>query len=182
VTADVLVGLLAERARMAVFAAVVLGAASPAEVATRTGLSIRTVSSALRRLTDGGLVTSTDGRLAVRVDALKQAARRSPRARAEGDEPLDADRARAAVLRSFIVDGRLVSIPAAAGKRRVVLEHIVAAFEPGIRYPEREVNAVLRAWHPDFAALRRYLIDEDLMARDRSVYWRIGGPVDLRSP
>jgi hypothetical protein len=176
VTADVLVGLLAEPARMTVFAAIVLGAASPAEVATRTGLTARTVSSALRRLTDGGLVTSTDGRLTAQVEAFKAAARGSPRA--EG-EALGADRGRAAVLRSFIVDGRLVSIPAAHGKRRVVLEHIVAAFEPGVRYPEREINAVLRAWHPDFAALRRYLVDEELMARDRNVYWRIGGPVDV---
>ena len=60
-----------------------------------------------------------------------------------------------------------------------MLEHIVAIFEPGVRYPEREVNAVLRAWYPDYAALRRYLVDEDLMARERSVYWRSGGPVDV---
>ena len=65
---------------MTVFAAIVLGAASPAEVATRTGFSALTVSSALRRLTDGGLVTSTDGRLTAQVEAFKAAARRSPRA------------------------------------------------------------------------------------------------------
>jgi hypothetical protein len=81
------------------------------------------------------------------------------------------------VLRAFLVQGRLVSIPAARAKRRVILEHIVTAFEPGVRYPEREVNAVLRAWHPDHAALRRYLVDEELLARDAGVYWRIGGPV-----
>jgi hypothetical protein len=65
-------------------------------------------------------------------------------------------------------------------KRRIVLEHIAAAFEPGVRYPEREVDAILRAWHPDHAALRRYLVDEELLARDGGVYWRIGGPVDPR--
>jgi hypothetical protein len=81
------------------------------------------------------------------------------------------------VLRSFVVDGRLVSIPAARGKRRIILEHIVAAFEPGVRYPEREVGAILRAWHPDHAALRRYLVDEMLLARDNGVYWRIGGSI-----
>jgi hypothetical protein len=78
------------------------------------------------------------------------------------------------VLRAA-VDGRLVSMPAARGKRRVVLDHIVASFEPGVRYPEREVDAILRAWHDDHAALRRYLIDEELMTRDKGVYWRIGG-------
>jgi hypothetical protein len=59
----------------------------------------------------------------------------------------------------------------------VVLEHIAALFEPGVRYPEREVDAILRAWHPDHAALRRYLVDEQLLARDAGEYWRIGGPV-----
>jgi hypothetical protein len=70
-------------------------------------------------------------------------------------------------------------MPAAHGKRMVVLEHIAAAFEPGVRYPEREVNAVLRAWFDDYAALRRYLVDSDLLSRADGTYWRTGGPVVL---
>jgi hypothetical protein len=174
---EVLVGLLAEPTRMRVFAAVVLGATTPAEVAEQTKLTSREVAGALRRLFDGGLVGGTINALVPRLDAFKDAARQ--RATTPVAEPLDADRARAAVLRTFIVDGRLVSIPAARGKRRIVLEHIVAAFEPGVRYPEREVNAILRAWHADHAALRRYLVDEELLARNAGVYWRIGGPVPL---
>jgi hypothetical protein len=58
----------------------------------------------------------------------------------------------------------------------VILEHVVTVFEPGIRYPERAVDAILRAWHPDHASLRRHLVDEQLMAREGGVYWRIGGP------
>jgi len=60
-----------------------------------------------------------------------------------------------------------------------VLEHIVACFEPGVKYPERAVDAILRAWHADYAQLRRHLIDCGLMAREDGVYWRIGGPVDV---
>jgi DNA-binding transcriptional ArsR family regulator len=58
-TPETLVGLLAEPTRMRVFAAVVLGATTPAEVATRTDLTTREVVEALRRLADGGLVTGT---------------------------------------------------------------------------------------------------------------------------
>jgi hypothetical protein len=76
------------------------------------------------------------------------------------------------VLRTIIADGRLAQIPASRAKRQVVLEHVVASFEPGVRYPEREIDAVLRAWHDDHAALRRYLTDEDLMSRDAGEYWR----------
>ena len=174
-TPEVLVGLLAEPLRMRVFAAVVLGAPTPAEVESRTGLTLREVAEALRRLADGGLV-SAGTPLVANVDAFKDAARTVSGARPSSDE-LDPDRARAAILRAFLVDGRLVAFPAARGKRRIVLEHIAAAFEPGVRYAEREVDAILRAWHPDHAALRRYLVDEELMARDAGVYWRIGGPV-----
>jgi hypothetical protein len=92
---------------------------------------------------------------------------------------LSADPAEAAVLSAFLRGGRLVSIPAQQGKRRLVLDHLVRVFEPGVRYPEREVNALLRAWHPDVAALRRYLVDEGLLSRAAGVYWRSGGPVEV---
>lgn len=84
-----------------------------------------------------------------------------------------------AVLGRFIRDGRLVTMPARQRNRRLVLEHLALAFEPGVRYPEREVNAVLRAWHEDYAALRRYLVDEELLGRADGEYWRTGGPVDV---
>jgi hypothetical protein len=175
-TPDVLVGLLAEPLRMRVFAAVVLGATTPADVVARTGMTVREVVEALRRLADGGLVSPAPP-LQANVHAFKEAARQTAGTR-EASEALDGDRARAVVMRAFLVDGRLVSIPATRGKRRIVLEHIAAAFEPGVRYPERDVDAILRAWHPDHAALRRYLVDEELLARAGGVYWRIGGPVD----
>ena len=77
------------------------------------------------------------------------------------------------------MDGHLVSIPAKRSRRHVVLEYIVARFEPGVRYPSgRSTHPA--AWHPDHASLRRHLVDEDLLARDSdgTSYWRIGGPVN----
>ena len=173
---DVL-GLLAEEHRLRAFAAVVLGARTPGEVAQRAGLSAREAAAAVNRLLQGGLLATTDDGLVAQVALLKDTVRGYANQLAVPAEPLDPDRGRAAVLRAFIAEGRLVSIPAARGKRRIILEHIVSGFEPGVKYPEREVDAVLRAWHPDHASLRRHLIDEDLMARAEGVYWRTGGPV-----
>jgi hypothetical protein len=171
-----LIGLLAEEERLRVHAAVVLGAGTPAEVAGATGLGPRAVTRALRRLESGGLLAVESGRFAARPELFKETAREY--APAPGDaEPLDPDRQKAAVLRAFIRDGRLQQIPTARAKRLVVLEHLAAAFEPGVRYPEAEVDAVLRAWHEDYPALRRYLVDEALLSRENSVYWRTGGPV-----
>jgi hypothetical protein len=175
---DALCGLLAEQDRLAAFAAVVLGAATPSEVAARTGLAARQAVVALRRLEQGGLVATVDGRLAAETDAFKEAVREhAPPPIVEDD--LDPDRAKAAVLRAFVRDGRVVRLPAARGKRRIILEHIAAGFEPGMRYPERAVDTILRAWYDDHATLRRLLVDEGFMTREDGIYWRTGGYVEV---
>jgi hypothetical protein len=177
VTAAGLVGLLAEPERLAVVAAVVLGAQSPAAVVEATGLGSREVARAVQRLHAGGLLSIVDGRLAVDVEVFKAAARAAAPAPVPEDHGVS-DPGAASVLRVFIRNGRLVSIPASRGKRLVVLEHLAMGFEPGIRYPEREVDALLRAWHDDYAALRRYLVDEGLLGREAGEYWRTGGWID----
>lgn len=175
---DALCGLLAEPDRLKVYAAIVLGADAPSLVIERTGVPARAVTAALRRLQLGGLIAIEENHLRAEVAVFKESVRRHT-PETPPDEPLDLDRQKAQVLRTFIADGRLAQMPAARSKRLIVLEHIVASFEPGVRYAEREVDAVLRAWHPDHASLRRYLVDEELMQRDAGVYWRTGGYVEV---
>jgi hypothetical protein len=177
-TAQAVVGLLATTQRLRVVAAVVLGAATPAEIATATGLGEAQVSVALNRLVRGRLVGVVDGRFEVDPRVFAEAARRGAPKR----EPLDfgvSDPKLAAVLHAFLVDGRLVRIPARGRKRTAVFEYLAATFEPGRRYPEREVNVILASFHPDTAALRRYLVDEGFLSRADGVYWRTGGWVDV---
>ena len=83
------------------------------------------------------------------------------------------------MLRSYFKDDRLAVMPRAGRKRSIVLDHVVQAFEPGVRYPEVDVNLMLRQVWPDVAALRRYLVDEGLLARAEGQYWRVGGSVDV---
>ncbi|WP_392543014.1 DUF2087 domain-containing protein [Oryzobacter telluris] len=91
----------------------------------------------------------------------------------------DALRHREVVLRAFLdVDGRLSSIPTKLSKRLVVLDHISQQFEPGRRYPEAEVNEVMHRFHPDHAALRRYLVEQGFLERRDGEYWRAGGTVE----
>ena len=68
----------------------------------------------------------------------------------------------------------LISIPAQRKKRMAVLRWLVEDFQPGRRYAEAEVNQIVSRRHPDFATLRRYLVDEELMQRQRGIYWRTG--------
>jgi hypothetical protein len=83
------------------------------------------------------------------------------------------------VLRNHTRDGRIVSMPAKWSRRLVLLDVVAQGFEPGVVYDESEVNARLRPWWDDVAALRRYLVDAGLLAREDGRYWRSGGTVPL---
>ena len=61
----------------------------------------------------------------------------------------------------------------------IVLERVALEFEPGVRYEEREVNAIVGAFFNDHASLRRYLVDEGFLDREAGTYWRAGGRVDV---
>ena len=176
--AATLVGLLADPTRLKVVAALALGAGTLEEVAEASGLPLKDVALAARRLSRAGLVGRDGKALTLHAERFGELARAAAEA-APPPQRLSDDPAEDAVLTAFVRDGRLVSIPAQRSKRRVVLEHLVRVFEPGVRYPEREVNALLGVWHADHAALRRYLVDEGLLTRDAGLYWRTGGYVDV---
>jgi hypothetical protein len=182
-----LLGLLAEPDRLKALAAVALGADDLAEVAERAGLEPRAAARALSRLVAGGLLEGAAGKgYRVRTEALRAAARPPAPEAEEAEEP------GSAVLRRYIHHGRLLAMPAAHGKRLVVLDHLAGLFEPGRRYPEPEVNELLGRYHPDFAMLRRYLVDDGFLdradepapggTRTVKVYWRSGGTVALDPP
>jgi hypothetical protein len=171
-----LVGLLADEDRRRVFATLVLGATDVNEIRARSGLDTRATVKALQRLVDTGLVVrGDDGIHHLLGEAFAVAARadaaRAPRSTEHADAPEDVGR----VLRAFVRDGRLLSIPAVHSKRVVVLDWLVQRFEPGRRYSENMVNLVIGQVHPDTAALRRYLVDEGMLDREAGEYWRSGG-------
>ena len=174
-----LIGLLADDDRRKVIAAMVLGASTTAEIERASGLDLRRTVRALSRLVSSGLVEEgqrDEHMLLERAFAL--AARALAAERPARDEHGDAPPDEARVLRAFVKDGRLTSIPSAWGKRRIVLEWLAQRFEPGRRYSEAMVNLSLGQVHADTAALRRYLVDDGFLSRDHGEYWRTGGRVD----
>lgn len=100
--------------------------------------------------------------------------RGGPGHRVDLGKKLSIDDAELKVLDNFMEGGRLKSIPARHSKRMIVLRFLAEQFKPGERYAESDVNWILGRFHPDFAALRRYLVDEELMQRRESIYWRTG--------
>jgi len=69
---------------------------------------------------------------------------------------------------------RLISFPPKEKKKLVILRVIVKQFEAGRRYPEPEVNRILKGIYPeDHVTLRRYLIEYGFLERtpDCGEYW-----------
>ena len=151
--ARALLRVLADESRLRVHAAVLLGAQSTADVVQTTGLSVRAALQALTRLESVRLVTRDRDGWVAHPEVLRAAAkeRRRPPSPLTTTSPTQ----KKPPCCTLPPRGVLVQIPAAQGKRRVVLDHVARVFEVGVRYPEREVNAMLRAFHPDYAALRR---------------------------
>jgi hypothetical protein len=62
---------------------------------------------------------------------------------------------------------------------RFLLERV---FTEDRAYPEKEVNQRLALFHPDVAALRRYLYDERFVDREAGLYTRAVPRPDLPTP
>lgn len=96
------------------------------------------------------------------------------RSGAADPSPASEDPAFAArVVRAFVRDGRLVSIPARERRRLVIYRHLRdAVFTEDRSYPEREVNMRLALFHPDVATIRRGMVDAGIVTRADGQYRR----------
>ncbi len=80
------------------------------------------------------------------------------------------------VLDTYLnADGSIRQIPAKLSRQKVLLDYLINAFTPKVRYTEQEVNLIIRRFFVDTAWLRRDLINAGLLARegDGSFYWRV---------
>ena len=70
-------------------------------------------------------------------------------------------------------DGRIVSVPTKRRALVLVLIEVLAAPDADRVYVEKQLNVILGEFHPDFALLRRELIDYRLLERNAHTgeYW-----------
>jgi hypothetical protein len=180
-TPDEILRALADPERLAVSGALAREPMTAKELAELLALPIQRVRKHLTRLTATGLAAVEADRRTYRLvpDQLRRAAQEIGPPRDAGLALGAVDEDEEAILRPYFRGGRLREIPAKQSKRRIVLTRLALEFEPGVRYPERQVNKTLGRFHDDYAALRRYLVDEDLLTREKGKYWRSGGPVNV---
>lgn len=163
-----IVGLLAQESR------------TVEDLAAALNLSNGTTSHHLARLAAAGLVEARPvghyRYYSLRDDHLSSLAGRllgkDSLPRLADDVDVDAfDRK---VLATFTdADGRIVAFPAQQKKYLVLLRYVLSSLERGVRYPERELNEILKRFNDDTAQLRRSLVEFGFMQREGGggEYW-----------
>ena len=171
--------LLVDETRLKIIGMLAQKAASVEQLATLLKLRPSLVSHHLDMLAEAELVSarpsSSSTVYELRTDTLHAMAKRWL-----ADTPLpgavpkpSGDAYERKVMADFTRrDGRLKDIPAQRKKRQAVLRHILAEFQLGKRYSEKQVNAIIERFHEDTATLRRELIGYGWLKREAGVYWR----------
>ncbi len=180
-TPEELLGALSDPERLAVAGALASRPATAGELASSLNLRPDRIRRHLTKLTKVGLIAVDRARRTYRYepDALRQAAQGITPARDAGLALGAVYKEEEQVLRRHFRGGRLREIPAKHSKRLIILSRLALEFDAGVRYTEQQVNHTLKRFHQDYAALRRYLVDEGFLSRERGQYWRSGGPVDV---
>jgi len=145
------------------------------EIAERLDVTPQTISHHLHILINGGLIRERREN-AYRYYSLDAESIRQIRETVFADDHLGLPtktESRSRVIEVFFQNGRLVSIPAQRTKRRIILEELARSFEWGRIYTESEVNVILKQFHEDVSSLRRHLVDEQIMMRERGRYWLV---------
>jgi hypothetical protein len=168
---------MASAERLRVVGVLARGRATQSQIVEQLHLPVKDVFNHISFLVHANVITETDGVYDLNEKAIESLARKEfegkrPAFEAKQEKQEDVRK----VLKSYLnADGTLKQIPAPGAKLLIILTFIVDAFAFDTNYTEKEVNTILRRFHVDTAALRRYLVDHKLMARegDGTKYWRM---------
>ena len=170
---------LADKSRLQILKSLALEDMYVERLAQRLDLTPATISFHLKKLAQAGAVSSYKSqyytmyalnREVLNTGILDLILEKSDEAETQAQR----DAAyRQKVIDSFFEYGKLKSIPVQRKKERVILEFLAEKFEFGRIYTEREVNLIIADFHDDFCTLRRDMISEKLLDRNRDGYWRV---------
>jgi hypothetical protein len=125
---------------------------------------------ALNSLLQSGVIGRTGDHYVARPETFRQAL-----AEQDSDTAMIGASARVGALFS---GGKLTSMPRPGALRRELLSYLAERFERDRTYSEKELQQLLAPVLSDHATLRRYLVEEGIMARDNlGTYWRADVPV-----
>jgi predicted transcriptional regulator len=170
---------LADESRLKIVGLLATEERSVDALADALRLKAPTVSHHLAKLRGAGLVEmraeGTTHLYRLNSEGIRRMSRDllTPERIASLADNLEGDAHERKVLQQAFEGERLKQIPASRKKRDIILTWLAGRFEPGERYPEKAVNAIIKRHHEDTATLRRELIDGGWMARENGVYWLV---------
>lgn len=173
--AIVLFKCLADATRLEVIRALAEGPKYVELLSERLSRSPSTISFHLKKLEEAGLVEQHKEQYytvySLKSGVLEQKLSELIGACMPMDEQAQREQQyRDKVLKNHFEYGKLKTIPVQRKKRRIILEKLAESFEAGKVYPEKEVNLIIAQYHDDFCTLRRELIAEGIMERERGEY------------
>lgn len=177
--AIILFKCLSDQSRLQILKSLAIEDMYVERLAQRLDLSASTISFHLKKLAEAGAVTSYKNQYytmySLCTDVFKTSILDIIKAESDG---ATAQAQRDALYRKRVIDaffeyGKLKAIPSQRKKERIILEVIVESFEFNRVYTEREVNIIIADFHDDFCTIRRDMIAERLLDRNKSGYWRI---------
>jgi len=172
---------LADESRLKIVGLLANGERSVDDLADALHLKAPTISHHLAKLRAAGLVQmraeGTAHLYRLDVNILRQMSQEilTPERIASLADDAEGDAWDRKVLRQSFEGERLKQIPMSRKKRDVILNWLAGRFEMGRRYPEKEVNEIIKRHHEDSATLRRELINGGWMEREHGVYWLVDG-------
>ncbi len=165
---------LADAERLKIAGLLGVEALTPTQVAERLGMKPSEAAHHLEQLVEAGLAHKEGSAYRLNSQALEKLTRQvlaqshPPAPEYEGDE------FEVKTLRAYMTrEGTLKAIPTQHKKLLVILNYLAKNFEVGVQYPEAQVNQVLRKYNEDTAALRRYMVDNGILKREKGIYNRV---------
>jgi hypothetical protein len=166
---------MSNETRLKIIGILATGEATVSELALMLRIKEPTISQHVTKLTEAGFVQirveETQTHCTFNVKALHQM-NKTVFSRVAGESEEAAEGWQRQALKTYFDGERLLELPLKGRTLQFVLQRLAAPFEAGIRYSEHQVNEIMTRFHPDYATLRRELIDHGYLAREKGIYWK----------
>ncbi len=147
------------------------------ELAHRMNLAVSTVSFHLKKLEKAGLVNKVKEQYYIVYhvnDAVFNLSLRQLTSFENIDKFIQDERIekyRDKVLKTFMKKNKLTKLPVQHKKKLIILDEFVKKFRTDKKYEEKEIDSIINQVYGDHCTIRRLLIDEGLMKREKQIYW-----------
>ena len=168
---------LADTSRLQVLNAIMDKPHYVEELAHRLNLAVSTVSFHLKKLEKAGLVNKRKEQYYIVYElnenlfnlSLRQLTSFNNIEKFIQEERIDKYRGK--VLKAFFKKDKLAKLPVQHKKKLIVLNEFLKLFKMNKNYQEPEVDALINRLFDDHCTIRRLLIEEGAMQRDKQTYW-----------